>query len=930
MKAGRRGTRFIRGIAMLAAAVLAGSLLPALAIAPAPADAAVGSDFNPGNIISDAVFYDSGAMSAAQIQAFIDAREVCAAGYTCLEDYRQDTWTRPADAQCGQYNGVPAQRASDIIWNVAQACGVNPQVLLVLLEKEQSLVSSSAPSSTRFERATGYACPDTAPCDAQFFGFYNQVYKAAWQYERYRLNPGSYNYRAGRVNTILWNPNTACGSSQVYIENQATAGLYIYTPYQPNQAALNNMYGTGDDCSSYGNRNFFRIFTDWFGSTGSSGSFMKTADDPTIYLVSGTYKYPVPNGEILQAYLALGPWTFVSAARLAEFTTGIPLGQLIRDSSTGEIFYSDRGVNHHVLTCDQLIDWATSCSKYIDLTPNQIRRLTRGNDLGMFALSASSGAVFYVKNGTKRWIHSGEDMVALAGSGDSSFITLGPTALATLADGPDYVSPGTVIRPLDGSATYLATSTALLPVDPPQLGAEFTAKPVVDVSPLTVTSGTVGSPLALVVTCGTNYYAASAGKLWRLQAGSSFGLPVTALDTATCAALAKSSQSVSGALFLRSPSGAIYYISKGKKLHQTSMDAVLAKNGGTVPVWLTVSDAVLGRIPDGADILAPGTLVKSPNAAEVAFVDGSRRIPIDLFETAYEFGASGYTVVPDATLAAYPSTGALLTVVVTCGADYYIAGGGTITRIATNSSSGLPVTALDPTTCAVLTKSPNTVSGPLFVRSNTSGAIYYVTGGKKQHMTSGADIDAITGGAPTLFIPLRDPVLARIADAAPLLRPGMLVKSPNSPEVAFIDGSRRIPIDLFETAYEFGSSGYSVLPDSTLASYPSTGSLLTLVVTCGSDYYIAGGGTLTRIASNSSSGLPVTALDATTCAALAKSPNTVPGPLFVRANSSGAIYYIVDGKKQYMSSGAQIDAITGGVATPFIPLRDVVVARIPN
>jgi hypothetical protein len=52
----------------------------------------------------------------------------------------------------------------------------------------------------------------------------------------------------------------------VFIENQATAGLYNYTPYTPNDAALNNMYGTGDACSSYGNRNFWRIYTDWFGN----------------------------------------------------------------------------------------------------------------------------------------------------------------------------------------------------------------------------------------------------------------------------------------------------------------------------------------------------------------------------------------------------------------------------------------------------------------------------------------------------------------------------------------------------------------------------------------------------------------------------------------------------------------------------------------
>jgi hypothetical protein len=61
------------------------------------------------------------------------------------------------------------------------------------------------------------------------------------------------------------------------IKNKATARLYVYTPYTPNKAALTNLYGLGDSCSTYGNRNFWRIFNDWFGSSvfpASSVSFV--------------------------------------------------------------------------------------------------------------------------------------------------------------------------------------------------------------------------------------------------------------------------------------------------------------------------------------------------------------------------------------------------------------------------------------------------------------------------------------------------------------------------------------------------------------------------------------------------------------------------------------------------------------------------------
>ena len=256
------------GVAVLLVLLPLAVALGLLSVAESPARAANGADFRAGNIIADSVFFDPNTMGPADIQSFLEAKVPrCAAG-VCLRDIYQDTWTRPADAQCGTYEGRAGERASTIIHKVAQACGVNPRVLLVLLQKEQGLVTDDSPSSTQYDKATGYGCPDTAPCDAQFYGVYNQVYKAAWAFKRYTLFPEKYpSKKLYADNQILWSPNAGCGSSNVYIANKATFALYLYTPYQPNAAALNNMYGTGDGCSAYGNRNFWRYFTDWFGST---------------------------------------------------------------------------------------------------------------------------------------------------------------------------------------------------------------------------------------------------------------------------------------------------------------------------------------------------------------------------------------------------------------------------------------------------------------------------------------------------------------------------------------------------------------------------------------------------------------------------------------------------------------------------------------
>ena len=238
-----------------------------------------GSDFNPGNIIDNGIFYNGNAMSADQIQNFLN-NKVPSCDTNGSKIYSGST-TR---AQYGASRGYPApyiclkdfnengKSAAQIIYSAAQTYNVNPQVILVTLQKESSIVTDDWPWPSQYKTAMGYGCPDTgsnnsANCDSQWYGFTNQVTNAAKQFRRYATSPNSFNFIPGATANIQYNPNTGCGSSAVYIQNQATASLYNYTPYQPNSAALNNLYGTGDSCSAYGNRNFWRIFNEWFGST---------------------------------------------------------------------------------------------------------------------------------------------------------------------------------------------------------------------------------------------------------------------------------------------------------------------------------------------------------------------------------------------------------------------------------------------------------------------------------------------------------------------------------------------------------------------------------------------------------------------------------------------------------------------------------------
>jgi len=281
--------------------------------------AAEASLWRAGNIIDDRSFYNNLEMTADDVQRFLNDRVPSCdnwgskaysgsqtraqfsasqgrpAPFTCLRDYFENPTTKENNSQDFRHRPVGGLSAAQIIKQAADTYNINPKVLIVTLQKENSLITDDWPWTNQYRNAMGFGCPDTAPCDPSYAGFYNQVMNAARQFRLYANNPNSYNHVAYRNNTVRYNPNSACGSSTVYIESTATAGLYNYTPYQPNNPALNNLYGTGDGCSAYGNRNFWRMYIDWFGSVYSGPELHVTGainPDPQLY-----------PGEITTAYI---------------------------------------------------------------------------------------------------------------------------------------------------------------------------------------------------------------------------------------------------------------------------------------------------------------------------------------------------------------------------------------------------------------------------------------------------------------------------------------------------------------------------------------------------------------------------------------------------------------------------------------------------
>ncbi|WP_157970783.1 C40 family peptidase [Nakamurella deserti] len=325
--------------------------------------------FDPGFIVSDEVFYDTQAMTAEQIQAFLDAQGAACEGPSCVKNLRVTTPDLPADRYCAAYTGGTDELASAVLARASVACGINPQVMLVTLQKESALVTRTSPTPASYNAAWGWHCPDTGPggtanCDPAHAGFFNQLYGMAKQWSRYKVDPDKYHYQAGETANILWNvAETGCGGSDVTIRNTATASLYNYTPYQPNAAALASYPGVGDRCSAYGNRNFFFLFQKYFGVTGGGVSATVSVNGVQVTIPNLPTVAPEVRGAVITApnenvargiaagFASIGlPYVWGGGTNGGQADQGCSRGGTAKNSCAGTVGFDCSGLTAYVLT----------------------------------------------------------------------------------------------------------------------------------------------------------------------------------------------------------------------------------------------------------------------------------------------------------------------------------------------------------------------------------------------------------------------------------------------------------------------------------------------------------------------------------------------------------------------------------------------------
>ena len=194
------------------------------------------------NVISNEYFLDINSMTAQQIQAFLDANNSYIKSYVDNSEFGMGRSAAQIiyDAAHGKYQAGNAGGGAFNGITINESTGtINPKLILVYLQKEQSLISRTTENSWAMLASLGYFCytnfgrdnpgkdVDGNNCHDSYQGFTRQVENGAWQlrynYERSQ-GTGFSDYQVGS------NFTTSDGFG-VNLSSRATSAVYRYTPY---------------------------------------------------------------------------------------------------------------------------------------------------------------------------------------------------------------------------------------------------------------------------------------------------------------------------------------------------------------------------------------------------------------------------------------------------------------------------------------------------------------------------------------------------------------------------------------------------------------------------------------------------------------------------------------------------------------------------
>lgn len=362
--------------------------------------------FNPNLIITDEELLDYDSLNTQQIQSFLQTQGSYLANYSTnnahgtnktAAEIIYDAANNNYDCSNVTLSENPTESEKQI--KCRRITTVNPKFLLVLLQKEASLIENPNPSEARLDWATGYGCPDNWACNPYYKGFGKQVNSASLQFLAYMKEPQRYGYKAGQTYTFT-NPYGTISNQAMAVTpvNQATAALYNYTPHVFN-----------------GNYNVYKLYQRYFPTQSArypDGSLLQVKGEAGVWLIQNGQKRPFTSKSALASRYNLNKIITVDQLELASYLKGDPISlpnySIVRSTDKNlylisgdqkRKFASQAVFKKFGFNPEEIIDAsAQDLSYYQDGTP---LTATSTYPTGALLRDPQSGGVYYVIDGQK-------------------------------------------------------------------------------------------------------------------------------------------------------------------------------------------------------------------------------------------------------------------------------------------------------------------------------------------------------------------------------------------------------------------------------------------------------------------------------------------------------------------------------------------------
>ena len=708
--------------------------------------------------MDDIVFDNANSMGAGQINAFLNSLPSSCISTNNGFSSPDPTGYSPSTGYT--YGGNVS--GGQVIYDAAQAYGLNPQVLLATLQKESSVVSGTASYHCQYiNTAMGYGCPDSGSCPtnpATMSGFSKQVIHATWLLKfGEQRSKGNINWNVQLNNfpqggdhwdnaddpqscysgpmtqgtrqvcpsggTSFYDGHTTIDGVSTHMDTGATAALYWYTPHFS------------------GNQHFDSLFTSWFGSPLDSRPLVKLASNPSIYLLDsdGQTLYPIPSYDLMNVFgLSSTPVAILNS--LSGFTIGSTLNPLIQDSTTGGIYLVDGGVRYSINSGTTCTNWGLACfdtNHVTTMSENTVYSLPLAGTLP--ALQNNNGGVYLMQNGTKEPIISPPELAELGyGWGDVVPIS---NYNSTQPLGPLQIPNGTAIQYKSSINIYLYDDGVYNIIPNINLvsawGLHAITNPPAssyDASPPTASSNVLSN----FATDGRDTYLIDQGMrkyiTSELSAWTTGSTPITSFAHASLANLPSSSATTT----IRAASGGIYALQNDTKRPIPTFNDFYGL--GLSPSQLTnVSDYTASIIPNGNIDLPDSNLFQISGNPGIYLVNNQSATWLSTPNDFSYFGFNSGRVeqLDSSALTAYPASSDGLSVLVKNGSgQVYTANNGNLYAFSTKvvNDWGLgstSATVLSDQNIAKLNHSTMTD----FARV-PSGSIYYGQGGSAHPISS--------------------------------------------------------------------------------------------------------------------------------------------------------------------------------------------------